>query len=689
MFQLKLKAIIATAACSSLLFIAGCADNNVQNAASSPEKVLQTGIDLTNIDPNVRPQDNFYRYVNGGWINRTAIPADKTSVGAFYDLRDEADDNVKKIIEELAARQYLVAGSDEQKVGDLYNSYMDQATRDSLGLAPIAELLAEIKTLKSKTDLMAFFAKNQAKGITTPIYLYVSVDAKDSENYAAHIWQHGLALPDRDYYFDQTERYQTIRAGYLQHIENIYSLVGLPNGKAAAQTILALETQLAQHHWTKVQTRDSVKRYNKYPVGELSQLTDAIDWSQYLALQGVSEEQAIIINQPDFIQGFGQVLTATSLEDWQSYLTFHTISTYASYLTSEIDAENFDFFAKQLDGLEQQKPQWKRAVKLVNSHLGEVIGKVYVSRHFSPEAKTRMVTLVENLRNAYGDSIDNLAWMTPATKKQAHVKLAAFTPKIGYPDKWQDYSTLNIARNTLVANVINSGLISHQKDVAKLGGPIQKWEWHMTPQTVNAYYNPTVNEIVFPAAILQPPFFNMAADDAANYGGIGAVIGHEMGHGFDDQGSKYDHQGNLKNWWTEQDLAEFTRRGKNLVTQFNQYQVFDGLNVNGELTLGENIGDLSGVTIAYKAYQASLNGKAAPVINGLTGDQRFFLGFAQIWRSKKVEKSVRNAIATDPHAPGEFRALGALSNIDAFYQAFDVKEGDAMYIAPAQRVKIW
>ena len=683
-----IKSLLAMTICSSLFLITACShdDSSVEVANSTK---LTSGIDLSNMNKDIRPQDNFYQYVNGGWIDTTTVPNDKTAIGAFYDLRDNADDDVRIIIQDLAARKHLVAGSDEQKVGDLFNSYMDQTTRNTLGLSPIKSILSEIDNLKNKVQLIEFFGKNQSKGITSPMYIYISVDAKKSDEYAAHIWQGGLALPDRDYYINDDERFQTLRSGYLTHIENIYNITGLANGATAAKTILALETQMANFHWTKVQSRDSVKRYNKFKTNELSSLTNNIDWQAYLKAQGVSTQAHIIINQPDFIQGFGQVLADTSLSDWKTYLTFHTISSYASYLTEEIDVENFNFFSKQLNGLKEQKAQWKRGVKLVNSNLGEVIGKVYVGKHFKPEAKSRMSELVENLRTAYGKSIDKLTWMSDETKVQAHAKLAAFKPKIGYPDKWEDYSELTINSNDLIGNIINAGLLTHKKDLAKLGDPIHTWEWGMTPQTVNAYYNPTVNEIVFPAAILQPPFFNMDADDAVNYGGIGAVIGHEMGHGFDDQGSRYDDKGNLRNWWTEQDLAEFTRRGKNLVTQYSEYEVLDGLHVNGKLTLGENIGDLSGLTIAYKAYKASLNGQEAPIIDGLTGDQRFFLGFTQIWRSKKVEKTLRNNIATDPHSPGEFRAIGALSNMDAFYKAYNLQPGDTMYIAPEKRVNIW
>jgi endothelin-converting enzyme/putative endopeptidase len=650
---------------------------------------LVSGIDKANMDMNIRPQDNFYRYINGGWMNTNEIPSDKTAIGSFYDLRDKADDDVKVIIEELAATKNLTMGTDEQKVADLFRSFMDSEQRNSAGITPIQSILADINNLKDKNGLAEFFGKYSSTGINNPLALYISVDAKNSSSYAIHIWQNGLNLPDKDYYFNDTKRFVDLRNGYIAHIENMYNLAGISNGKRAAKDIMALETRLAQYHWTRVETRDSEKRYNKFATNELNTITNKFNWQAFLTAEGVVSQKDIIINQPDFIEGFGEVFAQTSLETWKQYLTFNTLSAFSSYLTTELDNENFDFFSRQLNGLKEQRPQWKRGVAVVNRNLGEVIGKVYVTRHFTPQAKSRMSTLVENLRDAYGASIDNLTWMSDNTKKAAHVKLAAFTPKIGYPDKWEDYSALTIAENDIVGNIIRSRRVASEKEVSKLGGPIRKWEWGMTPQTVNAYYNPTVNEIVFPAAILQAPFFNMKADDAVNYGGIGAVIGHEMGHGFDDQGSKYDAKGNLRNWWTEQDLKEFSTRTKALVEQYAGYQVFEGLNVNGELTLGENIGDLSGVTIAYKAYKASLNGQEAPVIDGLTGDQRFFMGYAQIWRSKIVEKSMRNRVATDPHSPGEFRALGSLSNMNEFYDAFDVKEGDAMYIAPEKRVKIW
>ena len=692
--NILMKAIIASAVCSSLLLLSGCSNSDkntsaAQNTEVSQKTALATGIEQANMDTSIRPQDNFYRYINGGWINKNTIPDDKTSIGSFYDLRDKADEDVKKIIEELASSNDLKTGTDEQKVADLFRSYMDNEKRNSDGIAPVEFILTEINNLKSKDDLAKFFGTYSTAGINSPLALYISIDAKNSTSYAIHLWQNGLNLPDKDYYFNEAERFVNLRSGYITHIENMFNLAGLSNGKDAAQNIMALETKLAEFHRTRVENRDSEKRYNKFATNDLNKLGDNFNWQTFLSAEGVGSEKNIIINQPDFIEGFDKVFNETPIEVWQQYLTFNTLNAFSSYLTSDLDNENFDFFSKQLNGRKEQRPQWKRGVSVVNNNLGEVIGKVYVARHFTPKAKARMSELVENLRNAYGSSINNLSWMSDDTKKEAQVKLAAFTPKIGYPDKWEDYSELSISSDNLIGNIINARKAASKKEIAKLGGPIHTWEWHMTPQTVNAYYNPPANEIVFPAAILQPPFFNMAADDAVNYGGIGAVIGHEMGHGFDDQGSKYDAEGNLRNWWTEQDLEEFANRTKALVDQYAEYQVFDDLNVNGELTLGENIGDLSGVTIAYKAYQASLNGKEAPVIDGLTGDQRFFMGYAQIWRGKMVEKSLRNRVATDPHSPGEFRVLGILSNFDKFYETFDVKEGDAMYIAPEKRVSIW
>ncbi|WP_372940824.1 M13 family metallopeptidase [Shewanella sp.] len=695
-----MKKLVIGGLCASLIAgLSACSDDKAvvvpaadvakTAAAVAVEKALTSGITFDNIDKSVRPQDDFYMYVNGAWMKTAEIPGDRTNIGAFYDLREHARDDVKAIIEDLSATPNLADGSDEQKVADLYRSFMDVETLNKLGITPIQADLDKIAALKDKKELTAFFGENQANGGGTPLAFYISIDAKDSTRYATHIWQYGLSLPEKDYYFNQEERFVNIRKAFVEHIEKMYNLAGLSDAKANAEAILALETQIAEQHWDVVETRDSTKTYNLYQVKDLATLAPDINWEGYLEALGGDKQTDIIINQPSFVQGLNEVIKTNDLAAWKNYLTWMTLTHNASNLSEALDNENFAFFSKTLNGQEEQEPRWKRGVSTVSGTLGEVVGKVYVKRHFAPEAKTRMEQLVENLRGAYGSSIDSLDWMSADTKVAAKEKLAKFTPKIGYPNKWEDYSQLTIKADDLVGNAKRAAVVQHTKEVAKLGQPIDKDEWHMTPQTVNAYYNPTMNEIVFPAAILQPPFFNLEADDAVNYGGIGAVIGHEMGHGFDDQGAKFDGEGNMRDWWTEADLKAFEAKGKALISQYDGYQVFDDLHVNGSLTLGENIGDLSGVTIAYKAYKMSLNGQEAPVIDGLTGDQRFFMGFTQIWRVKMKEEAMRNRVATDPHSPGHFRALGALSNMPEFYTTYDVKEGDKMYIAPENRVKIW
>jgi putative endopeptidase len=669
--------------------VAPAADVAKTATATAVAQALTSGINFDNIDKSVRPQDDFYMYVNGAWLNKADIPSDRTSIGAFYDLRENARDDVKAIIEDLSATANLADGTDEQKVADLYRSFMDVDTLNKLGLAPIQAELDHIAALKDKQELTAFFGENQANGGGTPLAFYVDIDAKDSSRYATHIYQYGLSLPEKDYYFNDSERFVNIRKAFVEHVEKMYNLAGLPDAKANAEAILALETQIAEKHWDVVENRDSTKTYNLYQVSNLPELASEINWNGYLAALGGDKQTDIIINQPSYIQGLNEVLKNNDLNTWKNYMTWMTLTHNANNLSEAFDNENFAFFSKTLNGQEEQEPRWKRGVSTVSDTLGEVVGKVYVKRHFAPEAKTRMEELVSNLSGAYSSSIDSLDWMSADTKVAAKEKLAKFNPKIGYPNKWADYTKLTIQADDLIGNAKRAAVVQHNKDVAKLGQPIDKDEWHMTPQTVNAYYNPTMNEIVFPAAILQPPFFNLEADDAVNYGGIGAVIGHEMGHGFDDQGAKFDGEGNMRDWWTKADLTAFESKGNALIAQYDGYQVFDDLNVNGSLTLGENIGDLSGVTIAYKAYKMSLNGKEAPVIDGLTGDQRFFMGFTQIWRVKMKEESMRNRVATDPHSPGHFRALGALSNMPEFYSTYDVKQSDKMYIEPASRVKIW
>ena len=650
---------------------------------------LTSGIDMANMDTSVRPQDDFFRYVNGTWLDTTEIPADQTNTGVFLDLRDKAREDVKAIIEDVSSKTDLEPGSDEQKVADLYNSFMNTERLNELGISSLDAELALIGAIADKDQLSAYFARSGINGGGGPFNIYIWVDAKDSTRYVTYMWQSGLGLPDRDYYFKEDERSVELREAYIAHVEKMFELAGFDNPAGSAERMMALETELAEYHWTTVENRDSEARYNLFAFDELGTLGDGVNWPLYLAEAGIASEKDIIINQPSFVEGFNKTFDATSLDDWKTYLRWNLLNNYASYLDSSLDDQNFDFYGRTLEGQKEQRPRWKRGVDVVSGSLGEVIGKVYVKRYFPPEAKARMVELVGNLSAAYGEAISELDWMGPETKAAAQVKLEKFIPKIGYPDRWEDYSTLDIVEGDLVGNVMRANRFGFELFRGRLDGPVQKWIWVMSPQTVNAGYVPTQNEVIFPAAILQPPFFNMAADDAVNYGAIGAVIGHEMGHGFDDQGSKYDGEGNLENWWTDEDREKFTERTQTLIDQFAKFEVFDDLNVNGELTLGENIGDLAGLTISYRAYQISLNGKEAPVLDGMTGDQRFFMGIGQVWRYKATDEAQRNRVMTDPHSPPRFRVNGTLPNMPEFVAAFDVQEGDDMYLPPEDRVKIW
>ena len=650
---------------------------------------LTSGIDMANMDTSVRPQDDFFRYVNGTWLDTTEIPADQTNTGVFLDLRDKAREDVKAIIEDVSSKTDLEPGSDEQKVADLYNSFMNTERLNELGISSLDAELALIGAIADKDQLSAYFARSGINGGGGPFNIYIWVDAKDSTRYVTYVWQSGLGLPDRDYYFKEDERSVELREAYIAHVEKMFEVAGFDNPAGSAERMMALETELAEYHWTTVENRDSEARYNLFAFDELGTLGDGVNWPLYLAEAGIASEKDIIINQPSFVEGFNKTFDATSLDDWKTYLRWNLLNNYASYLDSSLDDQNFDFYGRTLEGQKEQRPRWKRGVDVVSGSLGEVIGKVYVKRYFPPEAKARMVELVGNLSAAYGEAISELDWMGPETKAAAQVKLEKFIPKIGYPDRWEDYSTLDIVEGDLVGNVMRANRFGFELFRGRLGGPVQKWIWVMSPQTVNAGYVPTQNEVIFPAAILQPPFFNMAADDAVNYGAIGAVIGHEMGHGFDDQGSKYDGEGNLENWWTDEDREKFTERTQTLIDQFAKFEVFDDLNVNGELTLGENIGDLAGLTISYRAYQISLNGKEAPVLDGMTGDQRFFMGIGQVWRYKATDEAQRNRVMTDPHSPPRFRVNGTLPNMPEFVAAFDVQVGDDMYLPPEDRVKIW
>jgi predicted metalloendopeptidase len=670
--------------------LTACATSPESPPAAPPQPPVQlgSGLDTAGFDRAVRPQDDLFRFVNGKWIETTEIPADRSNYGAFIALDDQAQANLREIVEAASRDPQRAPGSDAQKIGDFYLSYMDTARADALGLTPLKAALEKIAAIRDRNGVNDYFGHTERLGVIHPVWLYVAQDEKNTTAYIPYVFQRGLTLPDRDYYLKADEKFVTIRAKYVAYVTQVLTRAGVADPTDAAQRILALETRLAQAHWTRVQNRDAVATYNKYSIAKANELTPGFDWNVFFAAAGMPA-QDFVITQPSFFTALGVALQEVPVADWKVYLQFKLIDAYAPYLSADLVDLNFDLHGRTLKGIAEIRPRWKRAIEAIDDTMGEIAGRLYVEKHFTPAAKQRMDQLVANLLEAFHVSIDELEWMSPATKVEAQKKLAAFTVKIGYPSKWKDYSALVISKDDLVGNALRSAAVEHARAVGKLGTPVDRTEWLMTPQTVNAYYYPPMNEIVFPAAILHPPFFNVAADDATNYGAIGAVIGHEISHGFDDQGRKYDGQGNLRDWWTEEDAERFSQRAARLVAQYSGYSPLDGMNVNGELTLGENIGDLSGLAVAYKAYQLSLHGAPAPVIDGFTGEQRFFMGWSQVWRRKYREEDLRSRLMTDPHSPSEFRCNGIVTNMNEFYRAFDVKTGDKLYRAPEERVEIW
>jgi len=646
------------------------------------------GVDTTNFDRSVRPQDDFFRFVNGGWLARTEIPSDASSWGVFNDLGEKSRADLHGIIEE-AAKTNAPAGSDTRKVGDLYASYMDSARVETLGLKPLESELHRITALKSTKDLPVEFAHLARVGVRGPFGVGVGADQKQSRVNITSVSQSGLGLPDRDYYLSKSAKMQETRGAYASYMGRLLTLANVPDASGAASRIMALETAIATVQWDRAHNRDRNATYNKMTVAQLAALTPSYDWHTYMTSAGLGSANDVVVRQPSYIKAMNDVIANTPVSTWRDYLTFKLLDAYANELPAAFRQARFEFRDSTLSGLQEQRVQWKRGVAEVEHILGEPVGKLYVARYFKPEAKARMDAMVKNLLLAYKVGIDSLEWMSPETKKQAKEKLSKFTVKIGYPDRWRDYSTLVIKRDDLLGNAMRYAQFQYNDMSSQLGKPVERWRWGMTPQTVNAYYNATGNEIVFPAAILQPPFFDVNSDDATNYGAIGAVIGHEIGHGFDDQGRKSDGDGNLRDWWTPADAKAFEARTTRLAAQYDAINPIDSLHINGQLTMGENIGDLSGLAQAYRAYHISLHGKAAPVIDGYTGDQRFFLGFAQIWRTKFRDAALRQQLLTNPHSPGMYRAFVPLINNDAFDKAFDVKPGDRMYLAPADRVKIW
>lgn len=660
-------------------------------------ELLRSGLDLSHRDDSVRPQDDLFGHVNGRWLDGYRIPADRATDGAFRTLYDRAEEHVRDLIQEAAASG-AAQHTDEQRIGDLFASFLDEEAIERRGVTPLLEELTNIDTALDRGALARVIGALQRSGVGGGVGLYVDTDSKDSSRYLLHLTQSGIGLPDESYY--REEQHAAILEAYPAHVAAMFALAlgGTADQHAdTAARIVALETKLAAAHWDVVKRRDADLTYNLRRFADLASDAPGFDWASWIAATGATEDLVaeLVVRQPDYLTAFAEVWASTDLDDWKSWARWRLISGRASVLPAALVEENFAFYGRTLSGTEEIRSRWKRAVSVVESLMGDAVGRMYVDRFFPPDARARMDVLVDNLREAYRVSINSLEWMTPETRQRALTKLDKFTPKIGYPKQWRDYSALTIDRDDLYGNVLRGNIVESDRELAKLGGPVDRDEWFMTPQTVNAYYNPGMNEIVFPAAILQPPFFDSGADDAANYGGIGAVIGHEIGHGFDDQGAKYDGDGNLVDWWTDEDRTEFGSRTAKLIAQYDGFTPRElagqgePRTVNGAFTVGENIGDLGGLSIALLAYQLSLGGQEAPVIDGLTGVQRVLFGWAQVWRTKSRDAEAIRRLATDPHSPPEFRCNGVIRNLDIFYDAFDVSEDDALYLAPAERVRIW
>ena len=677
-FLFSLTLLITFGSCGSIYLKA-------EESADGPSKV--SGIDRSLFSDAIAPSENFYLYANQKWLDQTEIPGDKSDYGIFTVLNDQTQEQVRDLIEEAAKEQHQT-GSAAQKVGDLYQSVIDVDARNGAGIKPIESFLAMINAAENETELADAAGQIGRVGVYGPLAPYVGVDAKKSDQYTVYLTQSGLTLPDRDYYIEKDERYVELRGKLKKYVYEMLSQFSDPTEEQVA-AILEIEKTIAKAQWSKTENRDPEKTYNAFSAGEIAERLKPLGWEAYANASEIADHDKFVLRQPSYADALVDLVRETELEDWKAYFCFHVIDAYASELSEDLEKRHFAFHSTAVRGVTEQEPLWKRAVNTTNAVLGELVGQVYVDKHFKPAAKEQMNELVENLKKAFDKRIRSRDWMGEGTKKQALQKLGLFTTKIGYPDKWKDYSNLIIQPQVLAQNVIASAKFEHQRELDKLGGPIDRTEWHMTPQTINAYYNPTMNEIVFPAAILQPPFFNMSADDAVNYGAIGAVIGHELSHGFDDKGSKYDGNGNLRMWWTQEDRSEFEERATELSKQYGEFEPVPGNYVNGELTLGENIGDLGGLSVAYEAYRLSLEGKAAEVIDGLTGDQRFFLGWAQIWRRLYREQELLKRLVTDPHSPSEFRVNGIVRNMDAWYDAFQIKPGAPLYLAPQDRVRIW
>ncbi len=652
---------------------------------------MKPGIDKAELNPEIKPQQDLFRHVNGSWLDNTEIPEDKAVYGSFYMLADDSEIAVREVLEDAANNPTSKVA---QQIGDLYASFLDEDRIEELGASPIQEGLTKISEIASREEYFSMLGAFERAGVPGLWGSYVDNDPGDPERYLVHLYQGGIGLPDKEYYTD--EKYAEIREEYVPHISRMLILAGwsATDAISAAQDIFEFEKKIASHHWSRVESRDAEKTYNLFDFDGLKDLNKKILWDEYLS--GASLKSSLlewnVVMMPSFFEGIADLIVDEHLDTLKLWLSWVLVRSYAPYLSSDFVNERFAFYGTKLTGQPVNRPRWKRAVSLVEGSLGEAVGQIYVEKHFPASSKDQMETLVGHLIEAYRQSISNLDWMTDATKKKALEKLSKFTPKIGYPDKWKDYSSIEISRSDLVSNVKKVSSWEFDYHANKIGQPIDRDEWHMTPQTVNAYYNPGLNEIVFPAAILQPPFFSPEADDAVNFGGIGAVIGHEIGHGFDDQGSKYDGDGKLVSWWTDEDREAFEKRTKSLIDQYSALspsQLDDSHKVNGELTIGENIGDLGGLGIAWKAYLISLKGAEPPVIDGLNAQQRFLYSWAQCWRGKSRDEIAIQRLATDPHSPSEFRCNQVVKNLDIFHETFATSETDDMWLAPGERVTIW
>ena len=688
-----MKCLTGSNACvfATLVLFASCTSEDTSTSTVSevdtPAASPELGFDAELLG-QTQPEADFFDYVNGKWIAATPIPAEFSSYGVTHIVFERTEEQIRELVENLPATDS--ANFAERTINNLYSAFLDETRVNERGLSPLQSAIERIDSITTHEDVWRAFGDLQRVGVNVPVQFFTETDANDPDRLLPYFWQGGLGLPDRDYYLSDAEKLVTARTAYVQHIDAMYRLAGW-DSEAVGNRLLELETRLARIQWSRVQNRDRERIYgNQRTLAQADAASGPYNWSVMFSALGIdSGIEPLVLAQDSYFEALPELITATDVALWREYLRFGLLKAFAPYLNQAIVDEDFDFQGKTLRGQEALRPRWKRGIAFVNRSAGELLGQLYVAAHFPESSKAQIKALVENLRGAFAASIDELDWMTPATKEAAKAKLAAFRAKLGYPDHWRDYEGLETDATALVESVWSVREFNHEYEVEKLNAPTDRSEWGMSPQTVNAYYRPTFNEIVFPAAILQPPFFNAAADPAANYGAIGAVIGHEFSHGFDDQGRKFDGTGRLRDWWQESDATAYESRAAQLVAQYESFSPLPDTKINGRLTLGENIADLAGLAIAYKAYQRSLGDKPAPVIDGFTGDQRFFISYAQSWRGHMREERLRELLLSDPHAPGRYRVLGVLRNIPEFQRAFGVTEGDAMYLPPEQQVQIW